>query len=86
MTATGMVNSVCHKWGSRARDSRGREYRADDSRNNPVVAVVTGGEGNHSWHRHADPASATGLVSGGALIPTAGLRNSTRSTRRQRRD
>jgi stearoyl-CoA desaturase (delta-9 desaturase) len=55
MTSTGMVNSVCHKWGSRARDSSGREYRADDSRNNPFVAVVAGGEGNHSWH-HADPA------------------------------
>jgi len=55
MTATGFVNSVCHKWGSRAIDSRGREYRADDSRNNSLVAVVAGGEGNHSWH-HADPA------------------------------
>lgn len=54
MTATGFVNSVCHKWGSRAKDSRGREYRADDSRN-VFVAVVAGGEGNHSWH-HADPA------------------------------
>jgi len=54
MTATGMVNSVCHKWGSRARDSRGHEYRRDDSRNNVVVAVLAGGEGNHSWH-HADP-------------------------------
>ncbi|MFZ0047605.1 MAG: fatty acid desaturase [Streptosporangiaceae bacterium] len=55
MTATGFVNSVCHKWGSRAKDSRGLEYRADDSRNNSFVAVVAGGEGNHSWH-HADPA------------------------------
>jgi len=55
MTATGFVNSVCHKWGSRAKDSRGHEYRADDSRNNSFVAVVAGGEGNHSWH-HADPA------------------------------
>jgi len=55
MTATGMVNSVCHKWGSRATDSSGHEYRADDSRNNVFVAVVAGGEGNHSWH-HADPA------------------------------
>ena len=55
MTATGFVNSVCHKWGSRAEDSRGRAYRADDSRNNVFVAVVAGGEGNHSWH-HADPA------------------------------
>jgi fatty-acid desaturase len=55
MTSTGFVNSVCHKWGSRARDSRGHEFRADDSRNNFFVAVVAGGEGNHSWH-HADPA------------------------------
>ncbi len=55
MTATGFVNSICHRWGSRAVDSRGRAYRADDSRNNSFVAVVAGGEGNHSWH-HADPA------------------------------
>ncbi len=55
LTATGMVNSVCHKWGSRAKDSSGHEYRADDSRNNFLVATVAGGEGNHSWH-HADPA------------------------------
>ncbi|MCW2932180.1 MAG: Stearoyl-CoA 9-desaturase [Actinomycetia bacterium] len=55
MTATGFVNSVCHKWGSRATDSCGHEFRADDSRNNPFVAVVAGGEGNHNWH-HADPA------------------------------
>jgi stearoyl-CoA desaturase (delta-9 desaturase) len=55
MTTTGFVNSVCHKWGSRARDSSGHEFRADDSRNNPFVAIVAGGEGNHSWH-HADPA------------------------------
>jgi fatty-acid desaturase len=54
MTSTGFVNSVCHKWGSRAQDSRGCEFRADDSRNNSFVAVVAGGEGNHSWH-HADP-------------------------------
>jgi stearoyl-CoA desaturase (delta-9 desaturase) len=54
VTSTGFVNSVCHKWGSRAQDSRGCEFRADDSRNNSFVAVVAGGEGNHSWH-HADP-------------------------------
>jgi stearoyl-CoA desaturase (delta-9 desaturase) len=54
MTSTGMVNSVCHRWGTRARDSRGQEYRRDDSRNNVIVAVLAGGEGNHSWH-HADP-------------------------------
>jgi hypothetical protein len=54
MTSTGMVNSVCHRWGTRATDSLGQEYRRDDSRNNVVVAVLAGGEGNHSWH-HADP-------------------------------
>src|ERR1039457_1542827 len=55
MPAPARVTSVGHNWGSRAKDSRGHEYRADDSRNNPFVAVVAGGEGNHSWH-HADPA------------------------------
>lgn len=55
LTTTGLVNSVCHRWGTRARDSRGYEYRNDDSRNNLLVALLTGGEGNHSWH-HADPA------------------------------
>jgi len=54
MTSTGMVNSVCHVWGRRATDSRGQVYRRDDSRNNVVVAVLAGGEGNHAWH-HADP-------------------------------
>lgn len=55
LTTTGLVNSVCHRWGSRARDSRGNEYRRDDSRNNVLVALLTAGEGNHSWH-HVDPA------------------------------
>ncbi len=55
LTTTGLVNSVCHRWGSRARDSRRHEYRSDDSRNNVLVALLTAGEGNHSWH-HADPA------------------------------
>jgi len=68
MTATGFVNSVCHKWGSRAVDSRGREYRADDSRNNSFVAVVAGGEGNHSWH-HADPACPR---HGRKIVPDSG--------------
>ena len=55
LTTTGFVNSICHRWGTRAQDSRGREYRNDDSRNNTLVALLTGGEGNHAWH-HADPA------------------------------
>ena len=54
MTATGMVNSVCHRWGGRAQDSAGHLYRFDDSRNNLFVALITAGEGNHAWH-HADP-------------------------------
>ncbi len=54
MTATGMVNSVCHRWGGRAQDSAGHVYRFDDSRNNLFVALITAGEGNHAWH-HADP-------------------------------
>ena len=55
LTSTGLVNSVCHRWGARAQDSRGHEYLSDDSRNNVLVALLAGGEGNHSWH-HADPA------------------------------
>src|SRR5947209_10422175 len=55
LATTGLVNSVCHLWGSRARDSRGEQYRNDDSRNNVLVALLTAGEGNHSWH-HVDPA------------------------------
>jgi stearoyl-CoA desaturase (Delta-9 desaturase) len=57
MTATGMVNSVCHRWGGRAQDSSGHVYRFDDSRNNLFVALISAGEGNHAWH-HADPTCA----------------------------
>lgn len=51
---TWSVNSVCHVWGSRARDSVGNTYLADDSRNNIVVQVLGLGEGYHSNH-HAQP-------------------------------
>jgi stearoyl-CoA desaturase (delta-9 desaturase) len=54
MTVTGFVNSVCHRWGGRAQDSAGHEYRFDNSRNNVLVALLAAGEGNHAWH-HADP-------------------------------
>ena len=54
LTTTGMVDSVCHRWGSRARDSAGVLHARDESRNNVLVAMLTGGEGNHAWH-HADP-------------------------------
>ena len=50
MTITGSINSVCHMWGTRTKDSKGREYVADDSRNNLFVAVVSMGEGNHNGH------------------------------------
>jgi stearoyl-CoA desaturase (delta-9 desaturase) len=56
LTVTGFINSVCHMWGKRARDSLGREYVSDDSRNNWFVAFITDGEGNHAGH-HADPES-----------------------------
>ena len=49
--ATWSVNSVCHLWGSRPFQTR------DESRNNPLVALVGLGEGNHHNH-HAFPRSA----------------------------
>ena len=54
LTTTGLVNSVCHRWGSPAVDSSGLAHSRDVSRNNTIVAILTGGEGNHGWH-HADP-------------------------------
>lgn len=48
---TWMVNSVTHMWGTR------RFRIADDSRNNLLVALLTGGEGWHNNH-HAYPVSA----------------------------
>jgi len=49
--ATFSVNSVCHLWGRRPFEIR------DQSRNNPLVALVGFGEGNHHNH-HAFPRSA----------------------------
>ena len=48
---TWMVNSVTHLWGTR------RFPTNDDSRNNALVALLTGGEGWHNNH-HAYPVSA----------------------------
>ncbi len=45
------VNSVCHLWGSR------RYETPDDSRNNHLVAWLTGGEGHHNNH-HGEPRCA----------------------------
>lgn len=48
---TWAVNSVTHFWGYRNYDT------PDDSRNNPIVGLLAGGEGWHNNH-HADPGSA----------------------------
>lgn len=40
------INSLAHVWGSRRYDT------ADDSRNNPLLAVLTFGEGWHNNHHH----------------------------------
>ena len=44
--ATMLINSLAHVWGSR------RYETADDSRNNPVLAALTLGEGWHNNHHH----------------------------------
>jgi len=49
--ATWLVNSATHLWGKRRFETR------DDSRNNWLVAILTGGEGWHNNH-HAHPVSA----------------------------
>ena len=49
--STWSINSVCHIWGW-------RDYRSDDhSRNNPVMGILSFGEGWHNNH-HAFPTSA----------------------------
>lgn len=44
--ATMLINSLAHVWGSR------RYATADRSRNNPLLAVLTLGEGWHNNHHH----------------------------------
>ncbi len=51
MHATWAVNSVTHVWGYRNYNT------ADDSRNNPLISLLTHGEGWHNNH-HADQRSA----------------------------
>jgi stearoyl-CoA desaturase (delta-9 desaturase) len=48
---TWSVNSVTHIWGYRNYET------PDDSRNNPIIGFIAGGEGWHNNH-HADPTSA----------------------------
>jgi len=49
------INSLSHVWG-------GRRYATeDDSRNNPVLAVITLGEGWHNNHHHYQVAARNGF-------------------------
>lgn len=48
---TWSVNSVCHLWGAQPFESH------DESRNNPIVGILSLGEGWHNAH-HAFPTSA----------------------------
>jgi stearoyl-CoA desaturase (delta-9 desaturase) len=50
-----LVNSACHLWGSR------RYQTADASRNNPLVAVLTLGEGWHNNHHHYQSSANQGF-------------------------
>jgi stearoyl-CoA desaturase (delta-9 desaturase) len=52
---TFMVNSVCHLWGSR------RFATSDMSRNNPLVAIITFGEGWHNNHHHQMDTASQGM-------------------------
>ena len=48
--STWSVNSVTHLWGYRTYDT------PDQSRNNPIIGILSAGEGWHNNH-HADPTS-----------------------------
>ena len=49
------INSLSHLWGNR------RYKTSDDSRNNPVLAIVTMGEGWHNNHHHYQVAARQGF-------------------------
>jgi stearoyl-CoA desaturase (delta-9 desaturase) len=49
------INSLSHLWGSR------RYVTDDDSRNNPVLAVITMGEGWHNNHHHYQVSARQGF-------------------------
>ncbi len=49
------INSLSHVWGNR------RYKTDDDSRNNPVLAIVTMGEGWHNNHHHYQVAARQGF-------------------------
>jgi stearoyl-CoA desaturase (delta-9 desaturase) len=49
------INSLSHLWGAR------RYKTGDDSRNNPVLAIVTMGEGWHNNHHHYQVSARQGF-------------------------
>lgn len=49
------INSLSHVWGKR------RYQTTDDSRNNWVLAIITGGEGWHNNHHHYQRAARQGF-------------------------
>jgi stearoyl-CoA desaturase (Delta-9 desaturase) len=49
------INSLSHLWGNR------RYNTTDDSRNNPVLAVITMGEGWHNNHHHYQVSARQGF-------------------------
>ncbi len=49
------INSLSHVWGSR------RYASGDDSRNNPVLALITLGEGWHNNHHHYQSSARQGF-------------------------
>ena len=53
--ATCTINSLDHLWGSR------RFRTGDESRNNPLLAVITLGEGWHNNHHHYSVAARQGI-------------------------
>src|SRR5439155_12076416 len=54
--ATMCINSLAHVWGSRRFDT------ADDSRNNPLLAVLTLGERWHNNHHHRMRSTKQGVA------------------------
>jgi stearoyl-CoA desaturase (delta-9 desaturase) len=50
------INSLSHLWGSR------RYATDDDSRNNPVLAIITLGEGWHNNHHHYQVSARQGFM------------------------
>nr|HEX4314999.1 acyl-CoA desaturase [Kofleriaceae bacterium] len=52
---TFLVNSLAHVWGSQ------RYETGDDSRNNPLIAILTFGEGWHNNHHHYQRSARQGF-------------------------